>query len=321
MSDMVTPLVSVIIPTYNRAVMTVEAIQSVLSQTYTNFEIIVVDDGSTDNTRDVVAQIDDKRLRYIYQDNARQAAARNHGIEVSKGDYVAFLDSDDLFFPEKLAQQVQYLVEHPQVGLLYSGYTFCGKQENIKTIHYATLSGQPIAQIMTRMEIATPSVIMPRHVFDIVGNFDTTLPGVEDLEFWVRVACHFEIASMPEPLVEIRVNSINPNRNVRRRLNNTLRVWDKIFAQKPNIGWLEQRKLYALPYYLAVSELSHLFPNLPDDINPPLVLGICLRVLYYYPFKSAYHKVVWRMIFRMILPSKLYLFFHSIWNRQQSESE
>lgn len=305
------PLVSVIIPTYNRASMTMEAVQSVLRQTYDNFEIIVVDDGSTDNTYEIINQIDDKRIRYIYQENARQAAARNRGIEAACGDYIAFLDSDDLFFPQKLEQQVEYLTQNPHIGLLYSGYVFSGRQENLRTEHYATLSGQPIAQIMTRMEIATSAVIMPRQVFDIVGNFKTTLPGVEDMEFWVRVANHFPIASIPEPLVEIRVNSVNPNRNVYRRLNNTLYVWDEIFSQKPQIEFWERRKLYALPYFLALADIRKFFPDLPDGINRRVILSICLHILYYYPFKLTYLKLIARMIIYILLPAKIYAFLRT----------
>src|SRR4030042_6253183 len=105
-------LVSVIIPTYNRADCVTKSIDSVLSQTYNDYEIIVVDDGSTDNTRQILQSYVDKCLiHYIYQDNAGCAAARNSGIRAAKGQWIAFLDSDDTWLPDKLAEQMQYLSE------------------------------------------------------------------------------------------------------------------------------------------------------------------------------------------------------------------
>ncbi|MCK4819314.1 glycosyltransferase family 2 protein, partial [bacterium] len=111
---MAIPNVSVIIPTCNRAEYITQAIDSVLAQTYTDYEIIVVDDGSTDNTKEVMEPYMD-RIRYIYQENAGVSAARNTGIKAAKGDWVAFLDSDDEWLPGKLAVQIRAVERHPQL--------------------------------------------------------------------------------------------------------------------------------------------------------------------------------------------------------------
>ena len=124
------PRVSVIIPTYNRANMVGDAVQSVLEQSYADWELIVVDDGSQDNTRDVLADYSDPRIRYIYQENRKLPGARNTGIRAGTGEYVAFLDSDDLFTPGKLERQVAVLDRSPDVGLVASGWTEVDAQRN-----------------------------------------------------------------------------------------------------------------------------------------------------------------------------------------------
>ena len=122
------PRVSVIIPTYNRAGYLCESIESVLTQTYTDYEIIVVDDGSTDDTEEVLQLwIADGTIHYVWQENRGESAARNHGIELAIGEYIAFLDSDDLFMPTKLEEQVAYLDNHPEVGMAHSCYSKFGE--------------------------------------------------------------------------------------------------------------------------------------------------------------------------------------------------
>ena len=118
------PKVSVIVPTHNRADLIEYSIRSVLAQTYPDFELLVVDNGSTDSTRSVVDGIGDPRIRYIYQENSGgPAGPRNTGIRESRGEYVAFLDSDDLWVPTKLARQVEVLEKRPAVGLVYGQFT------------------------------------------------------------------------------------------------------------------------------------------------------------------------------------------------------
>jgi len=116
-----TPLVSVVIPTYNSADFLIQALNSVLNQTYSNYEIIVVDDGSSDNTSQAIEPWR-SQIRYIYQDNQGVAAARNRGIDAATGDFIAFLDADDLFLPQKLQQQVAVFEAQPDLGMVISGW-------------------------------------------------------------------------------------------------------------------------------------------------------------------------------------------------------
>src|SRR6266545_7542657 len=130
---METPKASVIIPTYNRSDLILQTIESVLGQTYKNYEIIVIDDGSIDDTRDKLASLRDKGIvQYVYQENRGSSAARNKGISLATGAYLAFLDSDDLFETGKLIKQVKFFSDHPEVGLVHSGYIkFDDEQNNV----------------------------------------------------------------------------------------------------------------------------------------------------------------------------------------------
>ncbi len=158
-------LVSVIIPTYNRADLVCESINSVFAQSYRDFEILVVDDGSTDNTAEVLRPLAAQGLiRYIHQNNGGEASARNKGILEAKGRYIAFLDSDDLFEPEKLELQTAYLQAHPETGLVHSGYTKF--DENMANLGYrdaSWFSGNIYPQILLHWTtlMAVDAVLIP----------------------------------------------------------------------------------------------------------------------------------------------------------------
>ncbi len=124
------PLVSVIIPTYNRAALVVQAVQSALNQTYTNMEIIVVNDGSTDNTPEILKEYEGK-IKYVYQERSERSKARNEGFRHSTGSYIAFLDSDDLWLPTKIEKQVEVLNKKADVGLVYVGGQFIDTKGNL----------------------------------------------------------------------------------------------------------------------------------------------------------------------------------------------
>jgi glycosyltransferase involved in cell wall biosynthesis len=183
-------LVSVIIPTYNRASFIKETLRSVLAQTYQNFEIIIVDDGSTDDTKDVVKSIDDDRINYIYQNNSGQPAnPRNNGIKHSNGKYIAFLDSDDLWIPEKLEIQLDYFEKDSNLLLISSdAIKFPGieeKMQNSKNNKLLTFK-----ELIKQNLVFTSSVIMLKEVVDKVGVFDedSRLRAVEDFDYWLRIS-------------------------------------------------------------------------------------------------------------------------------------
>ena len=202
--------VSVIIPTYNRSSYLVEAIDSVMSQTYKACEVLVIDDGSSDDTREAVNRYAGG-ISYIYQDNKGPSAARNNGIRNAKGDLIAFLDSDDIWHPEKLEKQVAVFVENPSVGLIATGYVDIDtRYEPIKSI---VLTSNEI-NCAKRKELyknffATSSVMVQKTCFYKAGLFNEELHFAEDWEMWIRILEYYSFDYIPELLMQYRVHPIN----------------------------------------------------------------------------------------------------------------
>jgi glycosyltransferase involved in cell wall biosynthesis len=195
------PLVSVIIPTYNRASWLKGAIDSVLNQTFSNFELLIVDDGSTDNTKELVDSYGDK-IKYIFQPNQGPAAARNSGIKNRQVELISFLDSDDRWLKDKLQTQVNLMTADPSIKICYTDEIWIrrGKRVNPKKIHQK-YSGWIYQQCLPLCIISPSSVIIHREVFEKVGLFDESLLVCEDYDLWLRVSHHYPIAFINKPLI------------------------------------------------------------------------------------------------------------------------
>ena len=184
------PDVSVIIPTYNRANLLSAAIESVLAQTYSDYELLIVDDGSTDNTRDVVLSYTDPRIRYLHKNNGGLASARNFGLREAQGRYVAFLDDDDLYLPDKLAIQVNFLDAHPDVGWVNAGYLATDMQGNVLEEVRPWLSYSDLG--VETWLFACPAVVhavqVRREWLEHIGGFDDHFRASEDWDAWLRLA-------------------------------------------------------------------------------------------------------------------------------------
>ncbi|MGA1840851.1 MAG: glycosyltransferase [bacterium] len=198
--------VSVIIPTFNRVTYLSEAIESVLSQSYDNLELIVVDDGSFDNTRDLVHSFSDERIGYFYQKNNGIASALNLGLKKSSGDYIARLDSDDIFLPEKLKLQVKLLDHNPDLGLVYTqAYNMDDKGNALKLfLKNHTCPQEPLKVLRHFLFPPSQSIMFRRSCIDKIGYFDETMPVGEDWDFCIRMAQKYRFAYCDEPLVKIR---------------------------------------------------------------------------------------------------------------------
>ena len=199
------PLVTVIVPTFNRAAIVGRAIRSVLGQTFLNWELLVVDDASTDNTEQVVKNFPDRRIRYIRHDqNRRVSAARNTGIRSAQGEYVSFLDDDDEWLPEKLVKEVEVFRNSAQeVGLVYTGKTLFDEDGRVLQVRMPTLSGWVYDAMLDRHFIGSPSrVTVRKRVLDRVAGFDETFVNCQDYDLWLRVAKVSKIACVPCCLVK-----------------------------------------------------------------------------------------------------------------------
>jgi glycosyltransferase involved in cell wall biosynthesis len=193
--------VSVIIPTYNRAVKLCEAIESVLAQDYSEKEIIVVDDGSTDDTAEVVKSFGNE-VDYIFTENGGVSRARNVGISRGSGELIAFLDSDDLWLPGKLKRQVEFLQTNPEIHICQTEEVWIrnGKRVNPKNIH-KKYSGWIFEHCIPRCIVSPSAVAIRREIFDDVGLFDETMPACEDYDLWLRIAPKYQIITLPEALI------------------------------------------------------------------------------------------------------------------------
>lgn len=199
--------ISVVVPTYNRADTIGRAIRSILCQTYTAYEVIVVDDGSTDHTEEVIKQIEDDRIRYVrLEQNQGASHARNVGIRESKYDYIAFLDSDDEWMPDKLELQMEKMMAAEEnVGMVYCRMK-SGEEARICPSYDwpsdVPLEGNLFPLLLWRNIIGTPSILIKKACVEVVGGFRETLRCIEDWELVLRVAREWEIGFVDKILVK-----------------------------------------------------------------------------------------------------------------------
>lgn len=246
------PKISVIIPTYNRVHFLQEAIESVFRQTFQDYEIIVIDDGSSDNTKEMISKLGHK-IRYFYQDNRGRSSARNHGIQMARGEYIAFLDSDDVFLPEKNAIQVKALDDNPEYGIVYShALTMDEKGNPLGMSWQGNLSGwiYPMNLFIKNCLITTPTVMVRANVLKHIGGFDENMHMCEDLDLWRRIARLYPVLHILSPLVKVRLaNDVVKNGiNVKTFLCGREEFYRKAFREDPSIEKMLKKDLFSEMY-------------------------------------------------------------------------
>lgn len=191
------PLISVIIPTYNSAKWICDAVDSVINQTYKNIEIIVVDDGSTDNTASLLNNKYGNTILYIYQENSGPSKARNTGIVNAKGKYVQFLDADDILLPNKITLQVQCLESNPEYSAVYSDFEYLVEKGGLivtvsspKYFKESYATGDIFGRFLNGNFIVCHSLLLKLEDIKLVGLFNENLNACEDFDLWLRMAAH-----------------------------------------------------------------------------------------------------------------------------------
>lgn len=206
------PQVSVVIPTHNRGRFITDAIESVLAQTYKDYEIIVVDDGSTDDTREQVKKFGE-RVRYYYQYNSGPSAARNTGIKLARGKYIAFCDSDDRFLPHKLQKQMEFLRKHPKCKFLYSWYYNVNEKGDITKLRKPgdCQSREQLQYYLFKRKftIRTSTVLIHKKCFETAGLFNEKYFYSQDWDMWLRLAAYYRGYCLKKPLCEYRLHGSN----------------------------------------------------------------------------------------------------------------
>ena len=232
------PLVSVIIPVYNRLEYICEAIGSVLSQSYQNYEIVIVNDGSTVDVCRALVKVREK-IRYVSHDkNKGLAATRNTGIKESQGKYIAFLDDDDLFEDRKLELQVQILENHPEVGLVYSDcFEYEGWKKDEMRLNPAVGRADPPGKFpgsfFVNPNVRVPTVLLRRECFDEVGMFDESLRQHEDGDLFLRVALKWQVHFLDYPSAKVRIHEKNMSRDRVEMYESMIRSWRNILTSHP----------------------------------------------------------------------------------------
>jgi glycosyltransferase involved in cell wall biosynthesis len=224
-------LVSVIIPTYNRADQIEEAARSVLDQTYSNLELLIVDDCSTDNTEEVVKSIDDDRVKYLkHKTNKGQGPARNTAIERAKGEYIAFLDSDDRWLPSKLEKQINVLEKAPENTKI----AYCGRYNRLNSSNILKeadidYKGEEIYEELLKgwMDALTSQLVFHNSCFEEKEGFDKTFPSFQEYELLVRMTEDFDATYIKDPLVEWDEGGEGISSSYEKRLEGLNRFIDK----------------------------------------------------------------------------------------------
>lgn len=194
------PLVTVIIPTYNRYNFLCAAVKSVREQTLEDYELIIVDDGSTDGTKDHFGSMRSP-VRYIFQDRSGVSAARNNGIRHAEGDFIALLDSDDYWLPEKLSVHVKFMQKHPGVLISQTDETWIRNGERVsQKIKHKKPAGDIFDRSLELCIVSPSAVMMRKEFFEKIGLFDEKLPVCEDYDLWLRTAFQMEVPLIPEAL-------------------------------------------------------------------------------------------------------------------------
>ena len=253
--------ITALIPTYNCERYICDAIDSVLAQTYPVHEVIVVDDGSADKTESVLARYG-TRIKYIRQANAGPPAARNTGIARATGDFIALLDSDDMWLPEKLERQVKYLEKHVECGLVYTDMkTFDDTgiiEESVKVTRNLTLpSGHIFPQVFAETLFQTSAVLIRKTCVDAVGTFDASLRMGDDYELFMRIARHYELGYVDQPLVLYRQHPSQGTRTWGKQLQQGVpweflvlkKIVDAYPAMIEELGRSKVRQRLSKPYF------------------------------------------------------------------------
>lgn len=248
------PVVSVVIPAYNAEKTILETIESVRKQTFTDFEILVINDGSTDQTVVIVNAIQDDRIKVFSYGNGGLSIARNRGIHQAQGEFITFLDADDLWAIDKLELQIDALRQHKDAGLVYSWTLVLDERgQNLNAGLSPLFEGNVYRQLLIGNFIASGSnAMLRRPVVDQVGQFDPTLRSSEDWDYWLRVATDFPFVVVPKPQIFYRQSTNTMSSNLQRMEYSMLLVHERAFKVVPReLKTLKGQSLSFIYRYLA----------------------------------------------------------------------
>ena len=276
------PAVSVVIPLYNSEETIGAAIKSVLDQTFKDFELIVIDDGSTDDSVNIVRSFQDDRIHLFLFENSGAPTARNRGIEKAKGELVAFIDSDDVWTAEKLADQVNAVSNNPTVGLVYSWSDYIDTQGEFVCSGKRVIASEDLEKNYAALLVSNflengSTPLIRRKVLDDLGGFDTSLKSSQDLDLYLRIAIKYRFIAVPKVQVKYRIMPGSITSKVIGNEQRELEFIDNLFLDVPDkFKYLKRRKISTLYRYLMLRTVE-------EGSNSVQGLRYFLNMIYYQP--------------------------------------
>lgn len=246
-------LISVIVPVYNGGETIKETIESVLNQTFSNLELIIIDDGSQDSTLNIISNIKDSRLKVFSYQNAGVAISRNRGIQKAGGKFIAFLDADDLWTSDKLEAQLKALQSNPQAAVAYSWVDYINAEgEFLHNGNHITINGNAYKQMLVENILENGSnPLVRRDALIKVGDFDQSLTPAEDWDMWLRLAACYDFVTVPYPQILYRTLSSSGSSNVLKMEKVCLQLIDQAFYSAPiSVQYLKNKSIATVYRYL-----------------------------------------------------------------------
>jgi glycosyltransferase involved in cell wall biosynthesis len=293
-------MISVVIPVYNGETTINDTVRSVLNQTFLDFELIVINDGSSDSTLDILGRFIDPRVKVLSYPNSGLSASRNRGIDLAKSDYISFLDADDLWTSDKLEAQIATLLDNPEMAVVYSWTEFIDQTGNL--LGYGirnTDTGYVFPELLEYFFIGSGSnALIRRTVFEEVGYFDETLTSAEDWDMFLRIASRYQFSVVPKPHIYYRITDHSMSRNVIRQEQECLKVIERAYNREPGNSLLHLKKsTYANLYiYLAANALR----GVPDREKGVIAARFLWRSISNGPFILKRVELVSILIIKII---------------------
>ena len=293
------PSISVIIPAYNAEKTIKETIQSVLNQTWQDFELLIINDGSQDATLEVIESIQDPRIKIFSYPNAGSSASRNRGIAIAKGEYISFIDADDLWTADKLEAQYKALQENSQAAVAYSWTDHIDESgQFLRSGPQQSFTGDVYARLLLEDFIGNGSNPLIRaQAFAEVGDFDESLAHSEDWDLWLRLAARYHFVAVPSPQILYRMRVSSKSFNIKEMEESSLQVIERAVTATPEtIGHLKQASLGNRYKFLTWKALD----GTPEQRRALTALRLLWHTIRNDP-PLLYKRIVWKVVLKIAI--------------------
>lgn len=293
------PKISIIIPAYNAEQYISEAIQSVINQSYKNWELIIIDDGSSDETaRTVKSFISNEKIKYYYQNNAGVSSARNKGIDFAQGKYLAFLDSDDLFANDNIYEKINYLSSNKDVGLVHGDVRLIDEKSILLNSFEIGKEGNVLDDLLLWNGCTIPapsSILIRKEILDIIGRWDEELSTAADQELFFRIASKYKIGRIPKILTYYRIHKKNMHSNIKLMEKDHILAYKKAASNNLFKSFWFKQKCFSNVYLILAGSWSM---NGNNKFRAAIML---LKAIAYYP--PSLIKIFKKVLNIFILPA------------------